>query len=77
MKKWDGPSSSWSTPDTTPFFLPPEDPYLVLLRTNLHVVVFYYYRTYYKSVCAGGWRIVEDMCYSLPVRRALACVARD
>jgi hypothetical protein len=32
MKKWDGPSRSWPTPHTTPFFLPPEDPSPVLLR---------------------------------------------
>ena len=34
MKKWDGPSLSWPTPHTTPFFLPPEDPFPVLLRHN-------------------------------------------
>jgi hypothetical protein len=34
MKKQDGPSPSWPTPHTTPFFLPPEDPYPVLLRPN-------------------------------------------
>jgi hypothetical protein len=34
MKKWDGPSRSWPTPHTTPFFLPPEDPSPVLLRPN-------------------------------------------
>jgi hypothetical protein len=34
MKKWDGPSLSWPTPHTTPLFLPPEDPSLVLLRPN-------------------------------------------
>jgi hypothetical protein len=34
MKKWDGPSRSWPTPHTTPLFLPPEDPSLVLLRPN-------------------------------------------
>jgi hypothetical protein len=34
MKKEDGPSLSWPTPHTTPFFLPPEDPYQVLLRPN-------------------------------------------
>ena len=34
MKKWDGPSRSWPTPHTTPFFLPPEDPSQVLLRHN-------------------------------------------
>jgi hypothetical protein len=25
MKKYDGPSLSWPTPHTTPFFLPPEE----------------------------------------------------
>jgi len=34
MKKWDGPSLSWPTPHTIPFFLPPEDPFPVLLRHN-------------------------------------------
>ena len=34
MKKWDGPSLSWPTPHTTRFFLPPEDPFPVLLRHN-------------------------------------------
>jgi hypothetical protein len=34
MKKKDGPSLSWPTPHTTPFFLPPEDPCPVLLRHN-------------------------------------------
>jgi hypothetical protein len=34
MKKMDGPSRSWPTPHTTPFFLPPEDPSPVLLRPN-------------------------------------------
>jgi hypothetical protein len=34
MKKLDGPGRSWPTPYTTPFFLPPEDPYPVLLRPN-------------------------------------------
>jgi hypothetical protein len=32
MKKEDGPSLSWPTPHTIPFFLPPEDPFPVLLR---------------------------------------------
>jgi hypothetical protein len=31
-KKQDGPSRSWPTPHTTPFFPPPEDPFPVLLR---------------------------------------------
>ena len=35
MKKWDGPSLSWPTPHTIPFFLPPEDPFPVLLRPML------------------------------------------
>ena len=34
MKKWDGPSLSWPTPHTIPFFLPPEVPFPVLLRHN-------------------------------------------
>ena len=34
MKKWDGPSLSWTTPHTTPFFLPHKDPFPVLLRHN-------------------------------------------
>ncbi len=34
MKKEDGPSLSWPTPHTTPFFLPPEDPFPVLLHPN-------------------------------------------
>ena len=34
MKKSDGPSLSWPTPHTTPLFLPPEDPFPVLLRHN-------------------------------------------
>jgi hypothetical protein len=34
MKNWDGPSLSWPTPHTTPFFLPPEDPFPVLLSHN-------------------------------------------
>ena len=34
MKKQDGPSLSWPTPHTTLFFLPPEDPYPVILRPN-------------------------------------------
>ena len=34
MKTLEGPSLSWPTPHTTPFFLPPEDPYPVLLRPN-------------------------------------------
>jgi hypothetical protein len=34
MKKQDGPSLSWPTPHTTPFFLPAEDPFAVLLRHN-------------------------------------------
>jgi hypothetical protein len=34
MKKWDGPSSSWPTPHTTPLCLPPEDPSPVLLSPN-------------------------------------------
>jgi hypothetical protein len=34
MKKYDGPSRSWPTPHTTPFFLPPEDPFPVLFRPN-------------------------------------------
>jgi hypothetical protein len=34
MKKKDGPSLSWPTSHTTPFFLPPEDPFPVLLSHN-------------------------------------------
>jgi hypothetical protein len=34
MKKYDGPSRSWPTTHTTPFFLPREDPSPVLLRPN-------------------------------------------
>ncbi len=34
MKKEDGARLSWPTAHTTPFFLPPEDPYPVLLRPN-------------------------------------------
>jgi hypothetical protein len=34
MKKQDGPSRSWPTHHTTPFFFTPEDPYPVLLRPN-------------------------------------------
>ena len=34
--------------------------------------VFYYCRTYYKAVCVGGGRIVEDLCYER--RRAEALV---
>ena len=34
MKKQDGPSLSWPTPHTNPFFPPREDPYRVLLRPN-------------------------------------------
>ena len=34
MKKKDGPSRSWPTPHTTPFFLPLEDPSPVLLRPD-------------------------------------------
>ena len=34
MKTLEGPSLSWPTPHTTPFFLPPEDPYPILLRRN-------------------------------------------
>jgi hypothetical protein len=35
MKKQDGPSRSWPTPHTTPFFLPPEDPSLVLRPNSI------------------------------------------
>jgi hypothetical protein len=34
VKKLDVPSLSWATPNTTSFFLPPGDPFLVLLRHN-------------------------------------------
>ena len=34
MKTLEGPGLSWPIPHTTPFFLPPEDPYPVLLRPN-------------------------------------------
>ena len=36
MKKEDGPSLSWPTPDTVPFFLPPEDPYSGPTLPKLH-----------------------------------------
>ncbi len=34
VKKKDGSSLSWPTLHTTPFFLPPEDPFPVLVRHN-------------------------------------------
>ncbi len=36
MKKWDGPSLSWPTPHTTPFFLPPRRPLSSPTLTQLH-----------------------------------------
>ncbi len=42
-----------------------------LNRSASGCVCVYYYRTYYKAVCGGGRRRVEDMCYDR--RRAEAC----
>jgi hypothetical protein len=47
LKKQDGPSLSWPTPHTTPFFLPPEDPYPVLLHPKSIIA--------YETCARPGW----------------------